>query len=159
MKIKSFAIFTFFLLYAAQTKAQQNEFSDKVYLNNGTVIIGKILYYQPDDTLQIQIKSGQIVRFLPTQMKKIVMQDVAENKPTKTVKPYNFKERGLYDALSVGLNTGKSSRYNQILRGIDLQNVVGFQHNRLVGGGIGLGYSSYYLSNGEANVLSIFVEV
>ena len=158
MKIKIFAIFTSLLLHAAQSKAQQTDFFDKVYLNNGTVIVGKILYYQPNDTLQIQTRSGQIVRFLPTQMKKIVMQDVAENKPTKTVKPYNFKERGFYDALSVGLNLGKLSRFNQILGGIDVQNVVGFQHNRLVGGGIGLGYNSYYASNGESNVLSIFGE-
>lgn len=158
MKIHVFAITSFLLLYAAQLKAQQNDYTDKVYLNNGSIFVGKIIYYQPNDTLKVEIVNGQIAQFLPQQIKKIVMHEVLveQTKSSRSEKPYNFKERGLYDALSVDINLGRSA--SQTHRGIGCQNVVGYQFNRLVGSGIGVGYDSYYLNNGESNVLSVFGE-
>lgn len=155
MKIYVFAITSFLLLYAAQIKAQQNDYADKVYLINGSIIKGKIIYYQPNDTLQMQMSSGLIGRFFPNQIRKVVMHDIAEAKTARVEKPYNFRERGLYDALSFSINLGRSSQTHQ---GIGFQNVVGYQFNQFVGSGIGVGYDSYYVSNGESNVLSVFGE-
>ncbi len=156
MKINLFAITAFLLLYAAQLKAQQNDFSDKVYLKNGSLIVGKIIQYAPNDTLKVQIGSGQIVPFGHDQVKKIVMFSALKDKSFRTEKPYEFKEQGLYDALSLSGNFGRNAIRTQ--RGIGIQNVVGYQFNRLVGTGIGVGYDSYYLNNGESNVVSVFGE-
>ena len=155
MKIRAFAIVSFLLLYATHIKAQQNEFSDKVYLKNGSRIIGKIIYYQPNDTVQVQVASGQIVRFAPQQVQKIRMAESAEGKTSRVLKPYNFEERGVYDALSFDVNFGRSTRSHL---GIGFQNVVGYQFNRLVGSGLGIGYDSYYLNNGQSDVVSVFGE-
>jgi hypothetical protein len=156
MKIYLFAFTSFLLLYAAQLKAQQNVYADKVYLKNGSVFVCKIIYYQPNDTLKVEIASGQIAQFLPTQIRKIVMADIVKAKNYKVEKPYNFKERGLYDALSFALNVGRNS--GGARQGVGIQNVMGYQFNRLVGSGIGVGYDTYYLLYGESNVLSVFGE-
>lgn len=155
MKIRAFAIVSFLLLYAAHIKAQQNEFSDKVYLKNGSLIVCKIVFYQPNDTVQVQVASGQIVRFAPQQVRKIKMSPSAEGKTSRVERPYNFEERGLYDALSFNVNLGRSTVSHL---GFGFQNVIGYQFNRLVGTGLGIGYDAYYLNNGESNVLSVFGE-
>ncbi len=155
MKIRAFAIISFLFLSATHLKAQQNEFSDKVYLKNGSRITGKIIFYQPNDTVQMQIASGQIVRFAPQQVQKIKMAELAESKTNRVIKPYNFEERGMYDALSFDVNFGRSARAHL---GVGFQNVVGYQFNRLVGTGLGIGYDSYYLGNGESDVVSVFGE-
>jgi hypothetical protein len=156
MKIHLFATATFLLLYAVQLKAQQNDFSDKVYLKNGSLIVGKIIKYAPNDTLKVQMTNGQIVPFGHDQVKKIVMFDAEKGKSFRAEKPYNFREQGVYDALSVSVNLGRGT--NQTHRGIGIQNVVGYQFNRLLGTGIGVGYDSYYLKNGASDVLSVFGE-
>ena len=155
MKIRAFAIIAFFLLYAAHIKAQQPTFSDRVYLKNGSVMVGKILYYQPNDTLQMQLESSLVMRFAPEQIKKVKMSELSQSKTSRVERPYNFEERGVYDALSFNVNLGRSEGAHL---GYGFQNVVGYQFNRLVGGGLGIGYDAYYLSNGESNVLSIFGE-
>ena len=155
MNIRILIVFTFLFLSAAHLKAQQNDFSDKVYLKNGSRIVGKIIYYQPDDTVQVQVTSGQIMRFAPQQVQKIRMTESADSKTSRTVKPYNFKERGMYDALSFDVNFGRSTQSHI---GVGFQNVVGYQFNRLVGSGLGVGYDSYYLKNGQSDVVSVFGE-
>ena len=85
MKIRALAIVSFLLLYAAHIKAQQNEFSDKVYLKNGSLIVCKIIYYQPNDTVQVQVASGQIIRFAPQQVRKIKMAASADDSKTSRV--------------------------------------------------------------------------
>jgi hypothetical protein len=156
MKLNLFTTAAFFFLFVAQLKAQQNDFSDKVYLKNGSFLVCKIMRYLPNDTVTVQMSNGQIVQFLPIQIKKVVMFDVQQGKAYLAEKPYEFKERGLYDALSFAFNLGRSTQ--QTHQGFGFQNVVGYQFNRLVGTGVGVGYDSYYLSNGESNVLSVFGE-
>ncbi len=157
MKSKYFVIITFLLLYAAQIKAQQTDFSDIVYLKNGSRIVGKIVYYQANDSIRLQLSSGAIVRFAQQETYKIVMSEAGSNvKLKREEKPYNFKERGFYDAFGVNGNFGRTSLSAH--KGIGFQNVVGYQFSRLVGSGLGIGYDSYYLSNGESNVVSFFGE-
>jgi hypothetical protein len=156
MKIYKLLFIFCFFLYAAHIKAQQIEFSDKVYLKNGSRIVGKILFYQPEDTVQVKVESGQILRFAPQQILKVRMSEIAGVKTSRAERPYSFKERGMYDALSFNINLGRSSySANQ---GIGFQNVVGYQFSRLVGTGIGVSYDSYYIANGQSDVISVFGE-
>lgn len=154
MKINLVAT-AFFLVFAAQLKAQHDDYSDKVYLNNGSHIVGKIIFYQPNDTLKVQVAGEQILHFPPEQVKKIRMSSPSQKNANRAEKLYHFRERGFYDALSFAVNLGRSSQAHQ---GTGFQNVVGYQFHRLVGGGIGVGYDSYYIKNGESNVLSVFGE-
>ncbi|MBL7815852.1 MAG: hypothetical protein JNL70_12630 [Saprospiraceae bacterium] len=156
MRAKYLVLFAILQLYAAHIKAQQNDYADRVYLYNGSRIVGKIIYYSPNDTVQVQVTSGQIIRFAPQQVQKIKMNDGNNVRSSSHVeKPYNFKEKGMYDALSFNLNFGRTSEPHL---GYGVQNVVGYQFNRWVGGGVGIGYDSYYASHGESNVISLFGE-
>jgi hypothetical protein len=95
------------------------------------------------------------MRFAPEQIKKVKMTELSQGKISRVERPYNFEERGVYDALSFNVNLGRSSSAHL---GYGFQNVIGYQFNRLVGGGLGIGYDAYYANNGESNVLSIFGE-
>jgi hypothetical protein len=126
---------------------------DKVYLKNDTKLVGKLVLYRPGDSVQIQLANGQIVGFSDKDVQKIVMEDL------KTDKPYNFREKGIYNVMYFGLSFGKTqlpwSPANNHL-GISVENVTGYQYNRFVGAGLGIGFDNYYLTGTDANVLSVF---
>jgi hypothetical protein len=130
-----------------------NAQNDKVYLNNDTRLVGKIMYYKPNDTLIIEMKNGQTLFFLDKDVKKIVMGE------TKVEKPYAFRERGLYNITYFNLNFGKKSYNGAPNLGVALQNTTGFQFNRWLGAGLGLGLDNYYVEGNDGNVLSVYSEI
>lgn len=146
----AFAAFTF------KTSPQLYAQTDKVYLNNKSTLVGKLLYYKPNDTLIIELKNGQKLIFLDKDVKKVVMGEV------KTEKPYQFRERGLYNIMYFNVNFGKTTYYyggGKAQAGVALQNITGYQFNRWIGTGLGLGFDNYYTSGNDANVLSVFSEI
>jgi hypothetical protein len=150
ISIIAFAAFTF------NTGTTLNAQNDKVYLNNDTRLVGKITYYKPNDTLILEMKNGQTLFFLDKDVKKIVMGE------TKVEKPYAFRERGFYNITYFSINFNKSNyRYNngEILAGVALQNTTGFQFNRWLGAGLGLGLDNYNVIGNDANVLSVYSEI
>ena len=143
----AFAAFTF------KTSPQLYAQTDKVYLKNGTSLVGKLLFYKPNDTLILELKNGQSLIFLGKDVKKVIMGDV------KTEKLYEFRERGLYNITYFNLNFGKSNGGGQTQAGVALQNITGYQFNRWLGTGLGLGLDNYYISGNDANILSVFNEI
>lgn len=128
---------------------------DKVYLYNHTKLIGKILSYQPKDSVQLQLSTGQIVTFYSKDVKNVVMEEV------KHSKMYAFEERGFYNVSYFGVSFGKTRLpYNTQSShlGVAFENITGFQLNRLLGIGLGLGIDNYYATDNDANVVSIFGE-
>ena len=80
----------------------------------------------------------------------------------KAEKAYSFKERGIYNVTYFNLSFGKTNyQYgsNKSHLGVAIENITGFQLNRLVGAGLGIGFDNYYATGNDANVLSIFSEV
>jgi hypothetical protein len=80
----------------------------------------------------------------------------------KTHKPYNFREKGIYNVTYFGVSFGKTQlpwSPAETHLGIGLENVTGYQFNRLVGVGLGVGYDNYYVTGTDANVLSVFSAV
>lgn len=126
---------------------------DKVYLKNDTKLVGKLVLYRPGDSVQIQLANGQILGFSDKEVQKIVMEDL------KTNKPYEFREKGVFNVTYFGLSFGKThllwSPADTYL-GINVENVTGYQFNRFVGAGLGIGYDNYYVTGIDANVVSVF---
>jgi sRNA-binding regulator protein Hfq len=140
---------------AVQLQAQNKQFKDVVYLNDGSRMTGSVLSYKPNESILLELTTGQQLVFLAKDIKKVVM-----GMPSieKTSEPYEFKERGLYNASSLSLTFGKSTFNNTV--GIGFQHSIGFQFNRILGAGLGVSYENLYLQNyAEGRMLSIFGEM
>jgi hypothetical protein len=141
--------------FAVQLQAQTKQFKDVVYLYDGSRITGNVLSYKPEESILLELSSGQQLIFLAKNIKKVVMSmPVIE----KTAEPYAFKERGLYNATSFALSFGKSTYTNTV--GVGLQHSVGYQFKRIIGAGIGASYENLYIQNSaEGRMFSIFGEI
>ena len=154
----------FLLLFAtsliAQNPAPNEGFDDYVLLKNGSRMYGKVLYYVPNDTLQLQISSGQTLRYAPILIQKVTMAKpkTASANAAKSAKPYDFKERGFYASAVYGLSFGRNSGGAGTHTGVGLQATAGYLVRRQIGFGGGVGYDAYYLKDGNAAVVSIFGE-
>jgi hypothetical protein len=141
--------------FVVQLQAQTKQFKDVVYLYDGSKITGSIISYNPDESVLLELVTGQQVKFLKKDVKKVVMEMPSVLKANE---PYEFKERGFYNATSINLSFGKSTYTNNV--GIGIQHAVGYQFNRLLGVGIGASYENLYLqSYAEGRMLSLFGEV
>ena len=152
MKNKLFVLLLLLTINAACLQAQR----DKVILYGDSKLVGKLIFYRPGDSVQLQLNNGEIVTFPQRMVKKVVMQE------PKGEKIYSFKERGVYNATYFNLSFGKTNYLygsNTSHLGVAVENITGFQFNRLMGAGLGIGLDNYYATGNDANVLSIFSEV
>jgi hypothetical protein len=141
--------------FAVQLQAQTKLFKDVVYLYDGSRITGNVLSYKPDESILLELSSGQQLIFLAKNIKKVVM---SMPNIEKVKEPYEFKERGLYNATSFALSFGKSTYTNTV--GVGLQHSLGYQFNRIFGAGMGVSYENLYIQNSaEGRMFSIFGEV
>lgn len=145
----------------AQIFEPNKGFEDYVLFKSGTEIYGKVLYYNPTDTLELQISSGRVMIFDAKIVKKVVMAKpkIAAEKVEKAEKPYDFKEKGFYASAVYAMSFGRNRNGEGTHIGVGLQATAGHLFRRQFGVGGGLGYDSYYLKDGNANVLSAFTEV
>ncbi len=154
-RIQRTAFYILFLLSfsAVHLTAQ----TDKLYMHNNSQFVGKLISYQPGDSVKFQLSSGLIVVFPENTVKRIVMGEL------KVEKAYAFRERGFYNATYLGMSFGKSqipwSNDSQLKIGASVENNTGYQFNRWLGAGLSVGYDNYYLTNIDANVLSIAAEL
>lgn len=117
----------------AQTQAQA-PCRDVVYLRTGDIFQGKITAYRPGDTLYMETWNGIALRLADKRVKKIVQRcNDKDPKQPRAERPYDFKERGLYNATRVG------GLFAVEDWDVSLQHSVGYQFNRLIGLGIGVG--------------------
>lgn len=151
--LRNIAFFLVFILTTLSGSAQ----TDKLYLKNDSKLVGKLLHYQPGDSIQFELSNGQKIVLAEKEVQRIVMADI------KTPKPYNFKERGFYNATYFGFNFGKSptnwGAINSFRLGISAENITGFQFNRWLGAGLILGYDNFYVANNDAHTVSIGSEL
>jgi hypothetical protein len=147
-------IVLFLMLNAYMSIGQTQKYNDKVYLKNETRLVGKVIQYIPNDTLKLELKNGQIVVLHDNTVRKLVMGDADE----KTGKVYAFKEKGIYNASYFGLSFGKT-QYDQAVQGAFFSTAMGYQFNRLIGVGLGIGIDNQYIARGSVNVLTTFMEV
>ena len=159
----SLLFFSFGKIHAQATKMPPS--IDVVYLKGGSIFRGIIQEYQPDEKLVIKTLTGSVLTFKGNQIK-YVRQELLDKEGNiihtklKTEKAYAFKEKGKYFVFTAATLSGTSAWINQenIIVGTSLSGIAGYQFNRLLGTGLGVGVDYYYLFAGET-VYPLFVEI
>jgi len=141
----------------AQTDEVQ--YIDIVHLKDGSEFRGKIIEYKHGDYLKIEILGGQTVEFPAKKVKKVVQQPYGQAafvpKVVKT-REYRFRERGIYNETYVNLPQSYLA-WGSWNVGLGIHHVTGYQFNRWIGAGLGLGFDGYYLGYGE-NIIPVYAE-
>jgi hypothetical protein len=160
--LKLLPIFLLFLMNKTNAQTQPSAgFGDCITYKNGSLVYGKVIYYVPTDTLRFQLSNGQILLCPPSIIQKVVMAKpkTSELATPQIEKPYNFKEHGFYGAFAYAMSFGRDRNGSGSHIGVGLQASAGHLFQRKLGVGGGLAYDSYYLKDGNANVLAAFGEV
>ncbi|MEM7103806.1 MAG: hypothetical protein AAF502_11780 [Bacteroidota bacterium] len=133
-------------------------FIDVVYLKDGSQFRGKIIEYDPAKGVEIQLYGGHKITFGKRVIKKIVQErtDCDQTKMPKFVKPYNFREKGIYNFTSTA-SYNTINDWGEVVVGASINHVVGYQFNRYVGLGIGTGIENMDLGN-PLNSVPLYLE-
>ncbi len=116
---------------------QNGRLVSKVYLKNKSKYIGYLSQDRPD-YYTLDLKDGSLKLQIPiSEIKRIVQVDPTLN--FRPIKPYEFKETGMYNVTYTKLNSGYDINRKSIY-GYGFEIVTGLMMNRFFGIGIGLGY-------------------
>jgi hypothetical protein len=163
--MKKTLFFLLLCLNAAMVCGQENPvvIEDVVRLNDGSIYRGKIVESVPGNYTLLQIHDSVRIR-LETRIVNRVWQKRYGGPTEVHDHTYHFRERGLYNATSLGFlpgfeaqsiyyidyypGGGQTSSQKFVL-GITASHSIGYQFNRLLGAGGGIGFDynggSYYL--------------
>ena len=86
MKMIPIVVWTFFLALPLLATAQQNEF-DALYLNNGSVLRGKVLESTPGQGVKIEMVGNNILVIPESEVQKIVMRETEPETASKSGQP------------------------------------------------------------------------
>ncbi|GJM33241.1 MAG: hypothetical protein DHS20C18_22420 [Saprospiraceae bacterium] len=150
------------LWFSSGLFGQELQRLDYLYLENGSLLKGKVVEYIRGEKLVFELTNGEQVEFAAKEIDRIV-QGVAtpvykeDKKGRRQMGPkvYEFQERGWYNLTYFASYGGKTGENAFI--GIGLLNITGFQFNRMVGLGLGIGADAYSLEGGET-LYPVFAE-
>lgn len=155
---------------------------DFLYLYNGSIFKGNIISETPQEVV-LQLTNNKIVKFMAKEIKSIQRNRPANSKPSveesepytgasnthnydyryisaakkpKEKKEYAFREQGWFNRTSFTMPNGVYQ--SEALFGAGLHHLTGYQFNRMLGVGLGLGFDSFHPERGE-NVASVYGEV
>ena len=143
----------FFFMYGLSAQEKATHY-DVIYLKDGSEFRGALLEYQPT-YVTIKALGGKELRFEKDQIAKVVQEPIIVGKAKK---PYLFKERGVYKALLFSVTPGTAAWNDDFAKGYGGKAVVGYQWNRWIGTGLGVGIENYYPGQGET-VYPVFLEL
>jgi sRNA-binding regulator protein Hfq len=127
-------------LTTGNTWAQDTK-EDVVYLENGSVIRGQVMEYDPNGNVKIEIYGGSILVYKSSAVLKIEKETVKYAREVKKEKRSNHRvsNTGIYGTIAVG-TLGGMSDWGDPTPGISLKGVAGWYFHRLlgVGGGVGM---------------------
>ena len=91
MNLKS-AFFIMLFLASAFLYGQDSNsiFKDKVFLTNGSVLVGKITFYDPDSRVELELQGGSVLSFTSIQVKRVMMYEEIKN--LHQVTPFKIKK-------------------------------------------------------------------
>ena len=144
----------FFLLNNIQLLAQNPaEFirKDVVYLNDGSIFRGQIETYEIGKTLKLKLSPDKFVIFEAKNIQKIVQEVTSAEKTNKKnthAKAYAFREKGIYFASHIGY-IGGNNLFGDYTNAFNVHLQGGYQFNRFVGAGIGVGVDFYNVNLGS----------
>lgn len=142
-------------LFAQEYNEEGQLCQDIVYLKDGSVFRGKILDYKPAQLLIIETWSGQQLKFEGNVVKR-VKQELISTKLRKKEKNYEFREKGYFNSTDISVN-GSEGNWGRVNVGVAIANVTGYQFNRFIGAGIGVGFDTYQLLDSD-QFIPIFAE-
>jgi len=147
-----------FICFMTDAQAQiMVERTDVVYLKNGSVFRGTIENYVQGEQLRLRINEASTIVIKDDEIKKIVQVDYQKNKKVKAEKEYAFKERGLYHVTSLHFTGGTEAFGPDPVLDFGGHHITGFQFNRLLGVGLGIGMDYYYVGSGQ-KIMPIYAE-
>jgi len=124
-----------------------------VFLNNGNILKGQI-FDEDDTTLKVEILGGSI--FV---VKKVDIIKIEEEKVPKQFRgkgDYIIKNTGYYHTANLGFLFGRN-QWDDLIAGVSAHYTFGYQYNRLLGVGVGVGADSYFYYDTE-NVYPLYLE-
>jgi hypothetical protein len=133
-------------------------FNDFIELKNGSRLYCHVKSYIVNELVVFVMEDGTEQRLMASQVKRVVMQPRDNQRLTHYEKPYEFKEKGVFNATNLTIGFGKDYNFGdpQLLTGI--QHTVGWQFNRLIGAGIGFSYDNYVIIDGDAPTWAVYGE-
>ena len=81
-KILNYLTLVLVLFSFNMLNAQEQVFNDKVYLKQGSVLVGEITDFQPGIELTIRLRSGNVLTLKDNQIKRVKMYQASEEKST-----------------------------------------------------------------------------
>ena len=126
-----------------------------IYLKDGSEYRGEVIAFDPE-YIKIKTRGGHELVFYRKDIKKVVQEPVQSTMRTR--KPYEFKEQGIYKAIFASFTGGTAAWNDDFAKGVGLKGVVGYQWNRMLGTGLGLGLETYNPTQGEI-LYPVFVEL
>jgi len=149
--------------------AQAVNLTDSLQLQDGTWKTGKIRFVNRSGSVHLEYYGGYIQVYKAKDIQQIIIHlpenerkgEIASKEHTvkeRCDKPYAFRERGLYSITYAGTING-IGHSGEMQLGLSLQQVAGFQLNRMLGAGVGVGLENF--SVGDANgplILPVYAE-
>lgn len=160
MKLKWMLVISLFAVsQVGDVSAQVNETTivDVVWLRNGSKLSGTILKWELSRGMEFKLLTGAEVIITKDEIAR-VYQDIpfagqAESdykSYVRGVRPYAFKEKGMYHTFSAFLNFS-------FLGGAGLHYSIGHRFNRMLGVGIGTGVETHDFSSNR-DIIPIYAE-
>ena len=151
-------LLSLFILTTSLCFAQESPDScfDYVYLKNGSIYRGSITEFGDEGRIKMKTWNGHELAFNGKVVKKVVQRCKGQNAGFK-MKPYDFRERGWYHHTRVGTLCGMHYQ-DWVSIGFGIQHSSGYQLNRLLGIGVGLGAERFMVGDNDANTYPLFAE-
>lgn len=155
-----------FLLDPGFLQAQSALPLDTLELQDGKILVGKVLKYSSKRGVMMEQQGGYLVEISRDLIKNIVIQPTGKiiksgkaKMSLKGDKSYAFREEGIYYTLNGGALFGESPQGDSDL-GFGLQATTGLMFNRRLGVGVGLAFDNYSVTgqNGR-QVMPVLAEV
>jgi hypothetical protein len=135
------------LLFTSFSLCAQTILQDVIYMENGSVIKGSVLEYEPKGNIKIKILGGSILVYKSSEVVKILKDEVPTsdyNVPKKKQKEMHKPGKGWYNSITGGTLIGITD-FGSPSFGLSLIYVSGYHFHRLFGIGAGISVNSLTL--------------
>ena len=127
---------------------------DVVYLKSGSIFRGQIEMYEIGKELKLRTSKNNVMVFKAKNIKKIVQEPTTAekaaqlNKPENIKQTYAFRENGLHFSTMIGY-IGGNNQFGNYTDAFNVHFQSIYQHNRLLGAGLGVGVDFYNVNLGS----------
>ena len=135
-----------------------NKCYDKLILRSGSQFVGELKEILPGDSILFRTWNGVDLRISNKVVRKTVQHCTGMAKKTRTDRVYSFREHGLYNHTRISALLGQNWSGDAAL-GFSMQHSFGWQFNRLLGAGLGLGVEIYEPFNADIPTYPVFAEM